>query len=175
MSFCRHSPKCVKGWGSCGLGRQFLSFSTWLPTCLLGVLYKNIFLYSQNCAASNWCGWRCELVTLWKAELGDRESKILYPFFFCDGKTAASVVVVLLICLLWVSDSRLTNSNAQNEFEVHNSVFYLYAATGMPCCLNEVVQMHVSWLRNEKSGTCVNFLGMCKANADLQSVASLTL
>lgn len=113
--------------------------------------------------------------SLWRAELGDRESKIPYPFFFYGDKTAASVVVVFLICLLWVTDSGPKDSNAQTEFEVHNSIFYLCAATGMPCCLNEVAQMHTSWLHNEKNDTCVNFLGFCKANADLQSVASLTL
>ena len=81
------------------------------------------------------------MVSLWKAELGDRESKLLYPFFFYAGKTAASVVVVFLICSLWVSDSGSKSSNAGPEFEVHNSAFYLYAAPGMPCCLNEVAQM----------------------------------
>lgn len=81
------------------------------------------------------------MVSLWKAEPGDRESKILYPFFFYAGKTAASVVVVFLICSLWVSDSGSKKFNAGPEFEVDNSASYLYAATGTPCCLNEVAQI----------------------------------
>lgn len=81
------------------------------------------------------------MVSLWKAELEDRENEVLYPFFFYTGKTAASVIVVFLICSLWVSDSGSKISNYGPVFEAHNSAFYLYAATGMPCCLNEVAQM----------------------------------
>lgn len=51
------------------------------------------------------------------------------------------MVVVFLSCSLWVRDSRLKISNAGAEFEAHNSAFYLYAAIGMRCCLNEVAQI----------------------------------
>ena len=77
------------------------------------------------------------MVSSWKAEPGDRESKLLCPFFFCAGKTAPSVVVVFLICSWGVSDSGLEKSNAGPDFKVHDSAFYHDAATGMPYCLND--------------------------------------